>query len=253
MKKWGIVGLIALVAIVSATVTSAAEKFTLIVNGQVANVDPVVIDGTTYVPVRAAAELLGVDVKYDNATKTVTLTSDNAPQSDEVSSTEQPYEPLTIDVEKNMFDVEVTVPATDLDFDKVIADAKEFGVSEVIKNDDGTITYRMSKVVHNKMLKELASGFDEYIDELITKNNFKSLKDVEYNDSLTEITIIVDKTLYENSFDGMAAFGLSIYAFIYQAFDGVDPDNAKVTVHVKDEATGDVFDTIVYPDDIQDN
>lgn len=79
MKKWSMLGLIALVAIVSATVTSAAEKFTLIVNGQAANVDPIVIDGTTYIPVRAAAELLGADVKYDNATKTVTITSDGTP------------------------------------------------------------------------------------------------------------------------------------------------------------------------------
>lgn len=53
----------------------AATKFTLIVNGKVANVEPKVIDGTTYIPVRAAAELLGAEVGYDAVTRTVTVTS----------------------------------------------------------------------------------------------------------------------------------------------------------------------------------
>lgn len=53
----------------------AATKFTLVVNGKVANVEPKVIDGTTYIPVRAAAELLGAEVGYDAVTRTVTVKS----------------------------------------------------------------------------------------------------------------------------------------------------------------------------------
>jgi len=53
----------------------ASSKLTLIVNGTKANVEPILIDGVTYVPIRAAAELLGVNVKWDNKTQTATLTS----------------------------------------------------------------------------------------------------------------------------------------------------------------------------------
>lgn len=64
------------VALLSASIGAfAATKFTLVVNGKVANVEPKVIDGTTYIPVRAAAELLGADVGYDAVTRTVTVKS----------------------------------------------------------------------------------------------------------------------------------------------------------------------------------
>lgn len=64
------------IALLSASIgVYAATKFTLVVNGKVANVEPKVIDGTTYIPVRAAAELLGADVGYDAVTRTVTVNS----------------------------------------------------------------------------------------------------------------------------------------------------------------------------------
>ncbi|RUS48386.1 DUF4352 domain-containing protein [Cohnella sp. AR92] len=53
----------------------AASKMTLIVNGKVASAEPKVINGTTYVPLRAAAELLNATVGYDKGTNTVTITS----------------------------------------------------------------------------------------------------------------------------------------------------------------------------------
>lgn len=66
----------------------AATKMTLIVNGNVAKVAPRVIDGTTYIPVRVAGELLGADVKYDSKNKTVTITSDGSTPSS-VNTTEE--------------------------------------------------------------------------------------------------------------------------------------------------------------------
>ncbi|GGG22048.1 stalk domain-containing protein [Paenibacillus abyssi] len=53
----------------------AATKMTLIVNGSVAKVDPILIKGVTYVPLRAAAELLGAEVGYTKKTNTVTVDS----------------------------------------------------------------------------------------------------------------------------------------------------------------------------------
>lgn len=40
-------------------------------------VEPFIIDGTTYLPIRAIANALGLDVAWDNDTKTATLTSDS--------------------------------------------------------------------------------------------------------------------------------------------------------------------------------
>ncbi|CAM4187169.1 Excalibur calcium-binding domain-containing protein [Paenibacillus alkaliterrae] len=53
----------------------AATKFTIIVNGKVANVDAKVINGTTYLPLRATGELLGAKVEWEGSTKTIRITS----------------------------------------------------------------------------------------------------------------------------------------------------------------------------------
>lgn len=45
-------------------------------------VEPFLIDGTTYLPVRAISEALDLSVSWDNATSTVSLTSGSAPVED---------------------------------------------------------------------------------------------------------------------------------------------------------------------------
>ncbi len=48
-------------------------------------------------------------------------------------------------VDKGLLNVEVTVPASFLegeDIDSVIAQAKEDGIKDVKKNDDGSVTYK---------------------------------------------------------------------------------------------------------------
>ncbi|MFD1953750.1 stalk domain-containing protein [Paenibacillus thailandensis] len=87
-KKIIAAGVVASLMLVSAGIGAyAATKMTLVVNGTVAKVDPKVIDGTTYIPVRAAAELLGATVGYDNKTNTVTITSKGASDSTTPSAT----------------------------------------------------------------------------------------------------------------------------------------------------------------------
>lgn len=53
----------------------AASKMTLIVNGEVSKVDPLLQNGTTYLPLRTGAEMLGADVEWNPDTRTATVTS----------------------------------------------------------------------------------------------------------------------------------------------------------------------------------
>lgn len=57
----------------------AATKFKLIVNGKASSADIREINGSTYVPLKSVAELLGANVSFDNSTKTVTITSQGQP------------------------------------------------------------------------------------------------------------------------------------------------------------------------------
>ncbi|MDF2651810.1 MAG: hypothetical protein K0Q73_7615 [Paenibacillus sp.] len=76
-KKKLIVSAIAALMLVSSFTAGAyaATKFKLIVNGKASSADIREINGSTYVPLKDVAELLGAKVGFDNNTKTVTITS----------------------------------------------------------------------------------------------------------------------------------------------------------------------------------
>ncbi len=153
-------------------------------------------------------------------------------------------------------DVNVTIPATFFegqDIDSVISKAKNSGIKEVIKNDDGSLTYKMSKSEHEEMLKGLKEGIVASVDEMKASEDFKSIKDVTYNKSFSEFTLSVNKEEFENSMDAMASLGLGLTGMYYQLFNGVDKEDDKVKVIFKDESNGEIINTIVYPDDLNNN
>ncbi len=67
--------LLAVVVVLSVASLAAAADITLLANGKTVTSDPAPMmqDGHVYVPLRAAAEAVGGDVKYDAASKTVTI------------------------------------------------------------------------------------------------------------------------------------------------------------------------------------
>lgn len=174
--------------------------------------------------------------------------SDNADRAAEETKDE------SFKVDKGLLNVEVTIPASlfeGQEIDSVITEVKKERIKEVIKNDDGSVTYKMSKSVHKEMMKEMEKDILETIEEIKTSKDFASIKDVSYNKSFTEFTLTVNKEQFENSFDAMASMGLALTGMYYQLFSGVDSEKFKVTVIFKDESNGEVINTIVYPDDLK--
>ena len=160
-------------------------------------------------------------------------------------------ESQSVNVDKGLFNVDVTLPAAFFegeDIDQVIANAKAEGIGEAIANEDGSITYKMSKSQHKEMLADIQKSVMESVEETKNSEDFTSIKDITYNDSISAFTIVVDKAAYENSFDGFAALGLGIVGAYYQIFNGADAEAYKVEISIQDEASGEVFDTIIYPD-----
>ena len=177
--------------------------------------------------------------------------ADNSKQDD--NKTEETGE--SVGVDKGLLNVEVTVPATFLegeDIDTVVAQAKEDGIKDVKKNDDGSVTYKMTKAQHKEMMQEMKASVTEYVDELINDEDFASIKDVEYNKDFSKFTVKVDKEAFENSFDGFAAMGLAMSGMFYQLYDGVDAEKLNVTIDTVDQSTGEVFGTVNYPEALED-
>ncbi|MEF9942534.1 MAG: hypothetical protein RR799_09510, partial [Lachnospiraceae bacterium] len=120
-------------------------------------------------------------------------------QSDGSADSSEKKEEATLKAEKKILNVEVTIPAGFFDDADTTLDeeAKQAGVKEIIKNDDGSITMKMSKSAHEKLLKEFKNSVDESIEETLgDKENYPSIDAITYNDDLTEFNVNVDANSY---------------------------------------------------------
>ena len=158
----------------------------------------------------------------------------------------------SIDVNRGLLSVEVTIPAdffsmtseTARTQEEIEADLRASGYSaEVTVNDDGSVTYRMSRGEYSRFLDETKASVEESIQEIIGEEPgiFES---VTYSDDLRRFTVIVNRGPYESSFAGVSlGFGLLFGGALYQAFAGTAPDDIYVIVETVDASTGKVFNT----------
>ena len=161
-----------------------------------------------------------------------------------------------IEVDKKILDTEITLPATflelddneEVDIDEIKKEAKENGIKDVVLNDDGSVTYTMSKSKHRELLAEIEENINEIIEETINSEDLTSIKDIKVNKKYDKYEVIVDKEMFENSFDGFGILGVAFSSMYYQLFEGVSSDEYEVIIDIKDAETGEVFDTIIYPD-----
>ncbi|MFD0587993.1 hypothetical protein ACFQZE_08245 [Paenibacillus sp. GCM10027627] len=156
-----------------------------------------------------------------------------------------------MEVNKGLFSNKITIPASMLegqDFDQVTAEAKKNGADEVTKNEDGSITYKISKSAYKSILKEYEKIVLDYVKKLKTGELFESIKDVNHNKSFSEFTLIVDRTTYDSEIDGMASEAIAYAASPYQVYSGVSSEKMKITVSIQDEATKEIFETRVFPE-----
>jgi hypothetical protein len=172
--------------------------------------------------------------------------------TDKTSKKEEKNE--SINVDKGLLSVEITLPASMFegeDIDSSITKAEQKGI-KVTKNEDGSVTYKMSKSKHREMMKELEVDLIKNLDDMKNNKDFVSIQDITYNKSFSEFTLVVDRAAYDNSFDAFAVLGLGISGMYYQLFKGVNADDLQVKILVKDGATGEIFKEIVYPDALED-
>ena len=150
-----------------------------------------------------------------------------------------------VEVNQGLLSVTITLPkefaedVTQADIDKAIADGD---IQDGRLNDDGTVSYRLSKSQHEESLAELRGSVDEVIAEE-NSTNPGLYEEVTYNDDMTQFRVVVaDRKKYEQSMS-MMGLGLLFGAAFYQIFYGVPEDERNVVIEYVDGKTGEVFDT----------
>ena len=156
-----------------------------------------------------------------------------------------------ISVDKNLFSVDVTIPASFYEDQKITqaeleADATKKGYGKAKLNSDGSVSFRMSKAQHKAALAEMKKSLDDYIQESVNESP-KIFKKISYNSNMTEFNISVDKASYEDDFGaGFIGFGMALQSSFYQMFNGTQ--NPKTELKLIDASTGKVFDTQQWPE-----
>lgn len=151
----------------------------------------------------------------------------------------------TLKAEKNILSVEITLPASLVEDDSATLtdEAKSAGVKEITKNDDGSITMKMTKSAHKKLLNSIKESVDQSNDEMLSdKENYPSFDSITYNDDLTEFTVNVDSSLY-GGMQGFAALAFYMEGNIYQALNAVPEDQLKTVVNFVNKDSGEVIES----------
>ena len=137
-----------------------------------------------------------------------------------------------VEVENGILTVSITIPAELVG--EITQEELDEGngtnyVSAVI-NDDGSVTYKMTKAQHKEMLASLVKGFDEGIQEMVDDNENFSIASVKYNEDFTVFDVTMDgnELGLGDSFSVMAFY---MYGGMYGIFTGKRPEHVVVNFY----------------------
>lgn len=104
------------------------------------------------------------------------------------------------------------------------------GVSSATLNEDGSVTYVMTKEAHEKMMKETKKSVDESLGQIVNSDNFSTLTGIEHSDDYTDFTITTSASTEEElGTDALAAAACFLAGGAYNAFNATPADNISVT------------------------
>ena len=156
-----------------------------------------------------------------------------------------------VSVDKNLFNVVITIPASFYEGTKVTqqqldADAAKDGYGKAKLNSDGSVTWTMSKAEHRKVMADFKKSVDEYIQEAVDESP-KVFREVTYDEKMTEFKVKVYQEMFEEDLSaGFIGFGIAILAQFYQMFSSGTKE-PKVAVQFIDVTTNRIFDSQKFP------
>ncbi|MBQ9976259.1 MAG: hypothetical protein IJP16_07085 [Clostridia bacterium] len=161
----------------------------------------------------------------------------------------------SINVDEGLLFVDVTIPAAffeDMTEAEIKEEAKEEGYKNCVINEDGSVTYTMTKLQHKEALREYKEEIDENIDDMLNgEDQASSFVSIDYNDTMTKFDIYVDSSLYSD-WDSLYALTFYFSGMLYQAIDGVAEEDIDVEVSFIDNETKEVLDSGSYKEFMSD-
>lgn len=153
---------------------------------------------------------------------------------EDTSSTEDAFSELDalgdVEVDKNIFDVTITVPADyvgDVTQEELDAKAKGSDIHSITLNEDGSATYVMSKSQHKQMMKDLADSCNASLSDMIGSDDYPNITDIKANSDFTNFTVTTTSTDLDLA-ESMSIIVFYMYGGMYAIFNGSDVGNIHV-------------------------
>ena len=137
-----------------------------------------------------------------------------------------------VQVENGILTVSITLPA-DLAqgmTQEQLDASKGTTYLDAVLNDDGSVTYKMTKAQHRVLLEQLTASFDQSIQEMIDDNETYSISAVTHNDDYTIFDVSLDGT--ELGFgDTISSLLFYMCGGMYGVFNGHRPEHVIVNFY----------------------
>lgn len=170
--------------------------------------------------------------------------SSETPETDETAETTEETEEETteedseaaleaisdVEVEENLFTVELTIPAEymeDATQEELDALAEENGYKSITLNEDGSATYIMTKKQHKEMMEGLSAQLNQALADMVGSDDYPNFTNVEVNSDFTEFTITTTSTELDLN-ESFSVLTFYMTGGMYHVFNGTTVDNIHV-------------------------
>lgn len=134
-----------------------------------------------------------------------------------------------IQTENGILTVTITMPAdlakgtTQEELDA----AKGKSYLSAVVNEDGSVTFKMTRLQHRNMLNQLSDSFESSIQEMIDDNETYTISKVTHNRDFTVFDVTLDGTEAGLN-DSFSVLSFYMYGGIYGVFSGQRPEHVVV-------------------------
>lgn len=134
-----------------------------------------------------------------------------------------------IEVDDDLFDVTITIPAdyvsstTQAELDAEVA---EVGCKATL-NDDGSATYVMTKKQHKKLMDDITTNINDSLNKMVGSEDYPNITSVTANSDFTEFTVTT-KNAEPDMSESFAVMSFYMFGGLYHIFNGTTVDNIHV-------------------------
>lgn len=134
-----------------------------------------------------------------------------------------------IEVDDDLFDVTITIPAdyvSSTTQEELDAEVAEVGCKATL-NDDGSATYVMTKKQHKKLMDDIATNINDSLNKMVGSEDYPNITSVTANSDFTEFTVTT-KNAEPNMSESFAVMSFYMFGGLYHIFNGTTVDNIHV-------------------------